>query len=299
MISTFASIKLPPHTTEGGFDHADVHLQSSRVFVANTANGTVEVIDGEEPKHIDTIQGCPEASGVLCAQKDDLVFAASRGTGRILTIDAHTLKVENEFTVGSRPNGLAWDSKRKHLLVADVQDSTVRLTDPLKEHVLTSFKLDGRPRWCTYDSKDDVFFINIKEPPQVVVLSAEELTESTAIPISKAGPHGLDIDEEGRRLFVACDASTIVVLDLQTKQETKTIPISGQPDVLWYNTRRSRLYCAVGNPGVIEVIDTKSMAIVEKITTEEDAHTLTFDQLRQRLYAFLPHSCSVQVYEEK
>ncbi|MHB8566995.1 MAG: YncE family protein [Nitrososphaerales archaeon] len=299
MISNFGTIKLPPHTTEGSFDHADVHIQSSRVFVANTANGTVEVIDGEELRHLATIQGCPEASGVLCAQKEDLVFAASRGTGKILAVNAHSLKVEQEFTVGSKPNGLAWDSKRKHLLVADVQDSTVRLTDPLKGQALSSFKLAGRPRWCCYDKKYDVFFVNIKEPPQVVVLSAEELMESTVIPISKAGPHGMDIDEEGRRLFVACDASTIVALDLQTKQEIKTIQISGQPDVLWYNSQRSRLYCAVGSPGVIEVIDTKSMDIVEKVATEEDAHTLTFDQFRQRLYSFLPHSCSVQVYKEE
>jgi DNA-binding beta-propeller fold protein YncE len=210
------------------------------------------------------------------------------------------LKVKQELTVGSKPNGLAWDSKRKHLLVADVQDSTVRLTDPLKGQVLSSLKLEGRPRWCCYDSQDDAFFVNIKDPAHVVVLSAEdELKESAAIAISKAGPHGLDIDEEGRRLFVACDASAIVVLDLQTKQEIKTIQISGQPDVLWYNTHHSRLYCAVDNPGVIEVIDTKSMDIVEKIATEEDAHTLTFDQLRQRLYSFLPHSCSVQVYKEE
>lgn len=299
MISNFSSIKLPAHTVEGGFDHADVHLQSERVFVANTANGTVEVIDGQDLRHIGTIQGCPEASGVLCAQKEDLVFAASRETGKLLAINAQSLRVKQEFTVGSKPNGLAWDSKRKHLLVADVQDSIVRLTDPLKGHMLTSFKLEGRPRWCSYYSKYDVFFVNIKDPPQVVVLSAEQLKESTPIPISKAGPHGLDIDEEGRRLFVACDASAVVVLDLQTKREIKTIAISGQPDVVWYNTPRSRLYCAVGDPGVIEVIDTKSMKIIEKVVTEEGAHTLTFDQLRQRLYAFLPQSCSVQVYKEE
>lgn len=46
MVLKFNSyIRLPFHSS-GGFDHADVHLQSGTVFVAHTANGTVEIIDG-------------------------------------------------------------------------------------------------------------------------------------------------------------------------------------------------------------------------------------------------------------
>jgi len=59
-------VDLPPHKS-GGFDHADVHLASGRVYVAHTAAGTVEVIDGESAKHMATLPGCIEASGVVCA----------------------------------------------------------------------------------------------------------------------------------------------------------------------------------------------------------------------------------------
>ncbi len=57
-------IPLPPHP-EGDFDHGDVYLESGHVFIANTAAGTVEVVDGERLRHLATIPGCPEASGVL------------------------------------------------------------------------------------------------------------------------------------------------------------------------------------------------------------------------------------------
>ena len=56
-------IDLPPHA-RGGFDHGDVELSTGRVFVAHAANGTVEVIDGLPSRHLSTIAGCPEASGV-------------------------------------------------------------------------------------------------------------------------------------------------------------------------------------------------------------------------------------------
>ncbi len=110
-------IDLPPHP-EGDFDHGDVYLESGRVFVANTAAGTVEVIDGERLHHLATIPGCPEASGVLCAQDEALVFAAARGAGKLLVIDPATNAVLRTIAVGPRPNGLAWDRRRKRLLAA-------------------------------------------------------------------------------------------------------------------------------------------------------------------------------------
>src|SRR6266581_4012114 len=118
-------IPLPPHPA-GDFDHGDVYLESGRVFVANTAAGTVEVIDGEHLRHLATIPDCQEASGVLAAQEDALIFAAARGAGKLLVIDPTANVVLRTVAVGHRPNGLAWDGHRKHVLVADVQDNQAR-----------------------------------------------------------------------------------------------------------------------------------------------------------------------------
>jgi hypothetical protein len=41
-------IPLPPHPA-GDFDHGDVYLPTGRVFIANTAAGTVEVVAGGAP----------------------------------------------------------------------------------------------------------------------------------------------------------------------------------------------------------------------------------------------------------
>ena len=75
-------VDLPPHQ-QGGFDHADVHLKSGRVYVAHTAAGTLEIMDGESAKHLVTVPGCLGASGVICAQNENLVFAAALKKERI------------------------------------------------------------------------------------------------------------------------------------------------------------------------------------------------------------------------
>src|SRR5437763_8512705 len=108
-------IDLPFHSG-GDFDHGDVSLSSGYVFIANTAAGTVEVVDGERLRHLATIPDCPEASGVLCVKDEALLFAAARGAGKLLVIDPTTHAVVRTIAIGSRPNGLAWDSLHKRLL---------------------------------------------------------------------------------------------------------------------------------------------------------------------------------------
>lgn len=296
MLKHIGDVPLPAHGS-GGFDHADVHLASGRVFVAHTANGTVEVMDGEKLRHEKTIEGCTEASGVLCAQKEGLVFAAARGTGKILTIDAMSQTVLRESQAGTRPNGLAWDSKRKRLLVADVSDENARLLEYSNGLVLSTTKLEGRPRWCVYDPAGDRFLVNIRDPATVSVLKPDTLEKTASIPVTGEGPHGLAIDETGHA-YVACDGKKLMVLDLTGRSEQRVVPIGGAPDVIWYNMKRQVIYCAAGDPGIIEVIDVRSNRIVERLETEEGAHTFAFDQVKQRLYTLLPKSCCARVYEE-
>jgi DNA-binding beta-propeller fold protein YncE len=291
------SIDLPPHPS-GGFDHGDVHLQTGRVFVAHTAMGTVEIIDGERGVHRATIPDCPEASGVLCAQEDRLVFAAARGAGKVLVIEVASGTVVAEVVVGPKPNGLAWDPRRKRLLVADVGDFHARLVDPYAGAAVIDTELPGRPRWCAYDPHADRFLVNIREPACVAVLAADTAALQARWPVSSAGPHGLDLDREHGRAFVACDGGKVLAADLTTGRELSGVAIAGEPDAIWYNPDRSHLYVAIGRPGVIDVVDTREMALAQEVATEAGAHTSAFDRNRQLLYVFLPHTCQAAVYGE-
>ncbi len=120
------TLDLPSHQSHG-FDHGDVFEKSGISFVVHTGNGTVEMYESIERVHLKTISGVPGASGVLCAQAEKLAFAASRETGKILVIDGMTGETIREIQVGSKPNGIAWDSRRLTLLAADVGDNHIRI----------------------------------------------------------------------------------------------------------------------------------------------------------------------------
>jgi DNA-binding beta-propeller fold protein YncE len=139
--------------------------------------------------------------------------------------------VLREPHAGAAPNGLAWDSKHGQLLVVDVQDNKARLVDPHSGKLISSLQLAGRPRWCAYSAIRDQFLVNVREPSGVAVLATENLSQKAFLPISVAGPHGLDIDDKNGLAYVACDAGAVVILDISTGHE-KTV-VSIEEDLTW------------------------------------------------------------------
>jgi hypothetical protein len=69
--------------------------------------------------------------------------------------------------------------------------------------------------------------------------------------------------------------------------------------VIFFNAALSRLYVAIGDPGVIEVFDTSPLRRHETIVSEAGAHTLSFDAIRNIVCAFLPASHRAAVYRDR
>ena len=91
----------------------------------------------------------------------------------------------------------------------------------------------------------------------------------------------------------------LVELDADTGEILRTDTLAGVPDVVFFNARLSRLYVAVGDPGVIEVFDTTKLQHHEVVRTESGAHTLSFDSARDLVCAFLPASHRATLYLDR
>jgi len=77
--------------------------------------------------------------------------------------------------------------------------------------------------------------VNIREQAVVAVLSASTGALVGQFPVSGVGPHGLDLDQEGHRAFIACDGGSVVTLETSTGSELAKLPIAGAPDAIWHN----------------------------------------------------------------
>lgn len=295
-------VDLPKNIGKGGFDHAAVHAASGHVYVAHTANDAIDVFDRD--RHLFSIPNLAGVAGALVSDEAQLIFSSNRAENTVGIFAPGPDPEVTKVAVGVRPNGLAYDHSRKLLLAANVGDPaiacsyTLTMVDAGARAVRSSIEVPGRTRWTVFDPDTEVFYVNISDPAVIVVVDARKPTAiARTIPIPAAGPHGLDLDRATRRLFCACDAGVLVTIDAASCKVLSERPLSGTPDVIFFNRVRQHLYVAVGDPGVIDVFDTRSMTSLGRVETEAGAHTTALSPAGDRLYAFLPRTHRAAVYE--
>ena len=296
-------IELPPHRSSGGFDHADVHSPTDRIYVAHTANDSIDVIDCAKDRYVESISGFTAVAGALVSEARGLIFATNRGENTVSVFTPGDERNAFKIGVGVKPNGVAFDSDRGLLVVANVGDPaisdsyTASVVDVGRNERIAEIKVPGRTRWAIYNPALDTFFINIASPAQIVAIDARDPTKiSKEYQVPVEGPHGLELDPVTGRLFCACDAGILFAIDAASGRILADVSLSGAPDVIFLNSRSGHLYVAIGDPGVIDVIDVATMRRKEVAPTEEGAHTLALDRKRSKVYAFLPRSHRAAVF---
>src|SRR5262249_50026187 len=297
-------IELPAHRSKGGFDHADIHSPTDRLYVAHTSNDSIDIIDCARDQYLETVNGLTAVAGAVVSEARGLVFTSNRGENTVSVFAPGAERDAFKIAVGVKPNGLAFDSARGILLAANVGDPsipdshTVSVVDLARRERIAEVTVPGRTRWAIYDTAREMFFVNIAAPARIVVIDARDPARISKLhEMPAAGPHGLDLDPATGRLLCACDAGVLLAVDAVSGGVLGDVPLSGAPDVIFLHRRLGRLYVAVGDPGVIDVVDVGTMRRAEVVSTEPGAHTLALDQKRDKVYAFLPQSHRAQVFD--
>jgi len=241
----------------------------------------------------------------LVSNETDMVFTSNRGDNTVGVFNHGKEQSLHKIKVGGRPNGLAYDPSRNSLLAANVprpngQDPiTVSIVDVAQRIMIADVQVPGRTRWAVFDPKKEQFYVNIAGPSEIAVLDAKDpdgLAGSYRIPA--AGPHGLDLDQQGRRLFCACDEGRLYEIDIESEKVSESSKLAGSPDVIFYNSKLNHLYVTIGDPAVIQVFDTNTMREIQTVPTEAGTHTIAFNQKSGKVYAFMPETHRATIYEE-
>src|SRR5260221_13392842 len=120
------SIDLPDHTGQGGFDHAAVHPRTGRLYVAHTANDTLDAIDCANDIYLHSIPDLKAVSGALVSEERNLVFTSNRSENTAgMFLKERDVQIA-KIAVGIRPNGIAYDAERSMLLATNVGDLAYR-----------------------------------------------------------------------------------------------------------------------------------------------------------------------------
>jgi DNA-binding beta-propeller fold protein YncE len=127
-----------PDSLGTSFDHGAFEPESRRVFIAHTARDRLEVVDADTSRHVATLEGFPEAAGVVADK--GCVLVTNRGSASLAWVDARTLDTRTVLDTGPRPNGVAFVSPMNAAVVACIGDEAHKPASDLSgEQAITAW----------------------------------------------------------------------------------------------------------------------------------------------------------------
>jgi DNA-binding beta-propeller fold protein YncE len=275
----------------GGLDHVAIDAKRDRLFVANKANNTLDVVDLKEGKLIDQRPGQTGIQGIAYAADLDKIFVGLGTGGLCNVIDGDGYKVLKTVKLKDDADNVRYNPDT-HLVYVAHAEKMLGVIDAKTYELKADIKLPDTAEGFQFEAKRPRLYLNATGANQVVVIDTEKNEVVKNYPLKLAGAGvPLTLDEASQRIYVGCRKDPmVVVMDSESGKEVASVGIPGGIDDLWLDAKRKRLYaaCGEGALAVIKVTDADHVEVAEKVTTAKGAKTCLYVPETGKLYLAVP-----------
>jgi DNA-binding beta-propeller fold protein YncE len=276
----------------GGLDHLALDAKRGRLFVANTINGSLDVVDLKAGKLLKQVPGQRGIRGIDYDPGSDRVFVGIGVGGICNFFDGQSYEMLKSIPLGDDADNVRYNPRTnrvyvvhadKELSVIDAKDYSVRQPIALPTS-LGAFKLESsRPRMYANAKNDGVIAIDTEQDKIIGRFSVAPSGVNAAVAI----------DEPNHRLFIGCRKNpALVVMDSDTGKIVASVPIPGDVDDLSFDPARKRIFasCGDGAIAVIRQLNEDSYESLGTIATVKRARTSIFNPETGHLYLAVPRT---------
>jgi DNA-binding beta-propeller fold protein YncE len=278
---------IPLPGVKGRIDHLAVDVKGHRLFVAALGNDTLEILDTESLRHLASVRGFGEPQGVAYLAEQNALFVASGSANRVDILDGASLAVLKQLGDLGDADNLRYDPVAKRILVG-YGSGALRLLNAATGELAGEIKLEAHPESFQLESNGNRIFVNVPKAGHIAVVDREKLSVLATWPVPGAKANfPMALDEKSRRLFVgARSPATMLVFDIDTGKVVTKKVIGEDPDDIFYDAARRRVYVICGT-GHVEVFrqETPDRYVLESSPlTSPWARTGLFVPEEDRLY---------------
>jgi len=283
---------IPLPGVEGRIDHLDFDAANERLFVCALGNNTAEVLDLRKSERVHTITGLGSPQGLVYIPELNRLFIANDKGGILKIYDAKSFQSVGELNFKDDADNVRYDDASKRIYIGFGSGGIAIVNAPEGKQI-GSIELSAHPEAFELEKNGKRIFVNVPNSRQVAVIDRDEgkvvATWKTDLAF---GNFPMAFDEANHRLFIGCRMpSKLVVLDADSGDIVAKIDISGDPDDVFYDSKRHRIYaiCGAGKIDIIEQADPSNYKAVTKIDTADGARTGLFVPERDTLFVAVPH----------
>jgi YVTN family beta-propeller protein len=220
------------------------------------------------------------------APDQNLIFVScSAGTVAVIN-DSNNQAVANVWVGGRDPHGIAYDSGKKEVYVANTYDGTVSVID-INYKVIATIPVGKSPTRVAYDSDMGEVFVTNEESSTVSVISDSKHEVVATITVDAgstgAGPTGIAYDSGQHKVYVANPHynTVSVISDADNKVKTKINNIYGASAVT-YDSGKGQIW--VLTSGGVSVISDSNDQVIASVGIASGLYGIAYDSGKGEIF---------------
>jgi DNA-binding beta-propeller fold protein YncE len=283
--SNYKIVQKIPVGGDGGWDYISVDEAAGRIYASHSSKA--EVIDIKTSKVVGSIPDTKGIHGIAIAAGLNKGFTSNGRDSSVTVFNLATLEIIAKVKVtGANPDCILYDAFSQKVFAFNGRSANATVIDAKENTVVATIPLDGKPEFSATDGKGTVF-VNIEDKSCINVISTKDLKVTQHWPIAPGEePSGLALDNKTHRLFSVCGNKLMVVTDAETGKVITTLPIGDRCDGVAFDPQYQRAYSSNGEGSVtvVQEIDANNFKVLETISTQPGARTITVDKSSHHLY---------------
>jgi len=288
----YKKIKDIPIGGGGSFDYILADADNQRLYVSHGTK--VVVVDTKDDKVIGEIQNTPGVHGFAIAPDLKRGFSSNGQGNNVSIIDLAskdnagkpTFKEIMTVKTGANPDAILFEPKSGEVWTCNGRSNTFTAIDAKTGKVVSDgVGLGGKPETCQADGDANRVYINLEDKNEVVEVDLKEHKVLNHWPLAPAtGPTGLAIAKDMHRLIVG--ASKMVMMDSTNGKIVATLDCGQGVDAAAYDPGTHLAFVSAGGSGTVTVakVEADKLTLVQTLTTERRARTMTVDTKTHRIY---------------
>jgi YVTN family beta-propeller protein len=259
---------------------------SKRVYLAH--GDRVTVLNGQDGKIVGNVEGFDGGThGVAISTSTGRGYTDDGKAGIAASFDLATLKVRKRIKAEADADGITLDPRTGYVYVIDGASGKVTVIDPKSDKRIATIDVGGGLEFAAADDAGKLY-INGAEKREIVRIDTgtNRIDARWSIPNCER-PHGIALNEKGRRLFSSCANSLLVVVNLDNGATVATLPIGKGTDGAAFDPKRNLIFSSNGHDGTLSVIqekDPQTFVALGEIKTAVSARTMAIDPETGRIY---------------
>jgi YVTN family beta-propeller protein len=257
-----------------------VNEKTGRVYVANSGDRSVTVIDGDTDLLVTTVPTAARPYAIAVDERVDRVYVSNTFSDKLTVIDGSTNTATNLKT-GSA-DAILVDAQLSNVYLLGYETDSLTV---LHQDIQATAKLStgATHLWGIVALGKTLYVSHVQDATVAAIDTGTHAVRQIATP---AMPCALAVDAQRGEIYVASYADgSVSAIDARLGTVAWTVKVRGHPQALAVDTVTHRVYVADAQRDSVSVIDAPQRRVLKKLTVSGGPYALAIDTKTHRAFA--------------